>query len=258
MKAKLLSAVLFAAASCLASHEGWNGKRVAFLGDSITDARHIGCTSNYWNFLERDLGIVPLVYGRSGHKWKDVKGQVEQLVSEHPDGIDAIFVFAGTNDYKADIPLGDWFCIEDAKVDRGKGEVAVKHRVFNLDGDTFRGRINVVMKLLKEKYTDSDIFLLTPIHRGYATFGKKNIQPDESYSNGLGLFIDDYVVAVKEAGNVWSVSVIDLNAESGLFPLFKSHARFFCNADRDMLHPNNAGHERIEKAILRRIDRDLP
>ena len=258
MKAKLLSAALFAAASCLASHEGWNGKRVAFLGDSITDARHIGCTSNYWNFLERDLGIVPLVYGRSGHKWKDVKGQVEQLVSEHPDGIDAIFVFAGTNDYKADIPLGDWFCIEDAKVDRGKGEVAVKHRVFNLDGDPFRGRINVVMKLLKEKYTGSDIFLLTPIHRGYATFGKKNIQPDESYSNRLGLFIDDYVVAVKEAGNVWSVSVIDLNAESGLFPLFKSHARFFCNADRDMLHPNNAGHERIEKAILRRIDRDLP
>lgn len=51
----------------------------------------------------------------------------------------------------------------------------------------------------------------------------------------------------------WAVNVIDLNAESGLFPMSKSHARFFHNEERDMLHPNNAGHEQIAHAIMRRI-----
>ena len=232
---------------------GWVGRRVAFLGDSITDKNHIGCTSNYWNLLERDLGIVPLVYGRNGHTWKDVKTQAEQLVSEHPDGIEAIFVFAGTNDYNSNVPLGEWFEVEDAKVNRGGGEVPVKRRVPSLDGGTFRGRINCAMAILKASFPAADIFLMTPLHRGYAAFGPRNVQPDESYSNGIGLFVDEYVAAVKEAGNIWAVSVIDLNAESGLFPMSRSHAQFFYSAERDMLHPNDAGHERIEKAVLRHV-----
>ena len=61
----------------------WRGRRVAFLGDSITDARHIGCTSNYWNFLERDMGIVPLVYGINGHQFKHLLGQAETLYAAH-------------------------------------------------------------------------------------------------------------------------------------------------------------------------------
>ena len=86
-----------------------------------------------------------------------------------------------------------------------------------------------------------------------SVFGPSNVQPDEFHANGRGLFIDDYVAAVKEAGNVWAVNVIDLNAESGLFPLLKSHARFFHNEKSDMLHPNNAGHEQISRAIMRRL-----
>ena len=29
----------------------WRNRRVAFLGDSITDAVHVGTTKNYWQFL---------------------------------------------------------------------------------------------------------------------------------------------------------------------------------------------------------------
>ena len=29
----------------------WQGKKVAFLGDSITDKIHIGTEKNYWQFL---------------------------------------------------------------------------------------------------------------------------------------------------------------------------------------------------------------
>lgn len=91
------------------------------------------------------------------------------------------------------------------------------------------------------------------MHRGYATFGPENVQPDESFANGAGLFIDDYVAAVKEAGGVWAATVIDVHAESGLFPLFPEHAPFFHDAETDMLHPGTAGHRRIADAIERRL-----
>lgn len=240
--------------SSIAYGGDFTGAKVAFLGDSITDKRHIGCTSNYWNFIERDIGIVPLVYGRNGAQWTGLAQQAELLRAECPQGIAAIFVFAGTNDYNADVPLGEWFSVAEKEVNRGKNDLTVvKCRSFSFSDKTFRGRINKVMNRLKYDYPGTSIYVMTPIHRGYATFGSGNVQPDESHSNGIGLFIDDYVAVVKEVGNIWAVNVIDLNAESGLFPMLKSHARFFSNEDRDMLHPNNAGHELIAKAILRQM-----
>ena len=210
----------------------WSGKRVAFLGDSITDVRHIGCTSNYWNFLERDLGIVPLVYGINGHQWKHVFSQAEKLYAAHSNNVDEIVIFAGTNDYNANVPLGDW-----------------------QDGEkSFRGRIAAVMDYCARRFPGVTVWLMTPIHRGYATFGARNVQPDESYANTAGLWISDYVDVVKEAAGKWSSArLIDLYAETGLYPLEASHSKFFHNAQTDMLHPNTAGHERIAQTMMRHL-----
>lgn len=240
--------------SCAApSWANWRGSRVAFLGDSITDEAHIGCTVNYWGVLERDTGLLPIVLGRNGAQWCDLPEQIRSLAEKHGGAVDAIFVFAGTNDFNASVPLGDWFMEEDAIVDRGHGPVMVRRRKFSSDAATFRGRVNNAMSALKDGWPDADIFLLTPIHRGYAAFGPGNVQPDESHSNEVGLFIDDYVQAIREAGNIWAASVIDLNAESGLFPLLASHSIFFHDAESDMLHPGDRGHERIARAIERRL-----
>ena len=111
-----------------------------------------------------------------------------------------------------------------------------------MDGDTFRGRINIAMSYLKANFPDKQVILLTPIHRGYARFGDNNIQPDESYPNSLGLYADAYVDAVKEAANVWAVPVIDLNSICGLYPNADSHTRYFHDAQSDRLHPNSEGH----------------
>ena len=100
-----------------------------------------------------------------------------------------------------------------------------------------------------EHGADSQVILLTPIHRGYARFGDNNIQPDESYPNSLGLYADAYVDAVKEAANVWAVPVIDLNSICGLYPNADSHARYFHDAQSDRLHPNAEGHYRMAKAL---------
>ena len=54
---------------------------------------------------------------------------------------------------------------------------------------------------------------------------------------------------MKEAGNVWAAKVVDLNADSGLYPVSRAHDAYFSNAERDRLHPSTAGHGRIAEAI---------
>jgi acetyl esterase/lipase len=224
-------------------------KKVLFLGDSITDRRHIGCTKNYWGFLGDWYGFSPLVYGINGQQWSHIADQARAYMKDHKECPDVVFVFAGTNDYNANVPLGEWYEVSDVKVNRNGREVAVKKRALSMDGSTLRGRINSAMSFLKTSFPTSRFVLLTPIHRGFATFGANNVQPDEFHSNELGLFIDDYVEAVKEAGGVWAAKVVDINADSGLYPVSDAHVPFFSNGERDRLHPSAAGHERIAEAI---------
>ncbi len=224
-------------------------KKVLFLGDSITDARHIGCTKNYWGFLAERYGFKPLVYGINGQRWSDIVAQAKAYGNEHGECPDVVFVFAGTNDFNENVPLGEWYSLSEEKVNRNGKETVLKKRTLSRDGKTLRGRINVAMEHLVGRFPTAKIVLLTPIHRGYATFGANNVQPDESYANELGLFIDDYVNVVKEAGNVWGAKVVDLNADAGLYPKADSHVPFFSNGERDRLHPSDAGHRRIADAI---------
>ena len=94
---------------------------------------------------------------------------------------------------------------------------------------------------------------MTPLHRAYATFGSKNVQPDESYANGLDLFINDYVAVVREASSIWSVPVIDLFATSGMLPTIDSYMQYFINIERDRLHPNAKGHQRMARVIAAQL-----
>ena len=73
----------------------WKGRKVAFMGDSITDKAHVGTTKNYWQYLQEMLGLVPFVYGINGQQWRDVPGQCEKLRAERGGDIDAILIFAG-------------------------------------------------------------------------------------------------------------------------------------------------------------------
>ncbi len=56
--------------------------------------------------------------------------------------------------------------------------------------------------------------------------------------------------AVKEAGNLWAVPVIDLNAVSGLFPMMDEGAVYFKDKEKDRLHPNDEGHRRMAATLV--------
>lgn len=231
----------------------WYGARVGIIGDSISDPRVANGPEKYYWFMTREIGIIPCVVAQNGQQWNEVLPQANRLKSEYGDNIDAIIILMGTNDFNAGVPIGEWYTEEYVQVEAANGEQKSmqtrRYRVPNLDQSTFKGRINMALDSLKNMYPHQQIILMTPLHRGYAKFGETNIQPDENYTNSCGEYIDAYVNAVKEAGNVWAVPVIDLNAISGIFPLNRSQKEYFPR-DRDRLHPTDEGHERIARSLI--------
>ena len=240
----------------LVSHP-WQGKRVAYLGDSITDPNIKASKVKYWGFLEQWLQITPYVYGVSGRQWNDIPRQTDKLKQEHGQDVDAILIFMGTNDYNNGVPLGVWWDERVTQVEYGHGQtksmVTRRQRTPSMDPTTFRGRINIAMDSLKRTFPTKQIVLLTPIHRSDFHANEKNWQCDESYTNQCGEYLDAYINAVKEAGDVWAVPVIDWAASSGLFPLMDEYAQYFNKADTDRLHPNDKGHERMARTLMQQL-----
>ena len=236
----------------------WYGKRIAYIGDSVTDPNQGGGqVTHYWQFLADWLHSTPLVYAVSGYEWSHAVGLTDKLHQEVGEDVDAIIVFLGTNDYNSDLPLGCWFTEKPEQVQRGKGGKEFQdvrmHRSLSMDPSTVRGRINVAMKHLKELYPTKQLILLTPLHRGYAFFGNGNRQPSEDYRNEQGLYIDHYVEAIAEAAHVWAVPVIDIYSLSGLLPTMPSQRQYFCDEQNDQLHPNTQGHQRLAKTLLTQL-----
>lgn len=238
----------------MAQWHPWKGKRVAYFGDSITDPRNSGSKKKYWGFLQDWLGITPYVYGVSGRMWNDVPRQAQKLQEEHGDSVDAILIFMGTNDYNTGIPIGEWFTERPEQVMAGIHEtkhlVDRRHRYPVMSDSTYRGRINKALDCVKRMYPRKQIVLLTPIHRAEFYANEKNWQPREDYTNLCGEYLDAYVESVKEAGNLWAVPVIDLNALCGLYPLMDEMAQYFKNAENDRLHPNDEGHRRMALTLM--------
>ena len=122
-----------------------------------------------------------------------------------------------------------------------------------MDEGTFRGRMNIGIKRLKELFPDKQIVLFTPIHRARAEFGPTNLQPDESWQNLCGEYFSAYVDAVKEAANVWGVPVIDLNSVCGMNPMVEAQQPYFRDPATDLLHPSDKGQRRLALTMVRQL-----
>ena len=203
----------------------------------------------YWEYLSELLGLEPVVYGISGNQWDGIYKQALKMKEQKGPDVDAILIFAGTNDYNHGIPMGEFFS-ESTKQTNFNGTIVTrKYRTPNLNDSTFCGRLNKVMSYLKNNYPRQQIIIMTPIHRGFAKFSDKNVQPDENYANDKGLYIDAYIDALKQAALYWAVPLIDLYSISGLFPLVDAQGQYFHNNETDRLHPNATGDYWLAKTI---------
>lgn len=244
----------------LENKTSWRGKRVGFLGDSMTDPRNDACGTHYWGYLSQMLDIDARVYAKSGYTWENIYNLAQDMLKTEKDSLDAVFIWAGTNDYMHDTPMGEFFVEKDSSANVYGKILPRKHRDYVMDTSTFCGRINRMLSFLKKSYPHQQIVIMTPIHRAYANFSttkRANVQPDELFCNGVGLYIDDYVNAIKRGAELWSIPVIDLYSISGIFPLYTEYDEYIGNPSTDRLHPSNAGHKRLAETIKAQL-RALP
>ena len=214
------------------------GKRIAFLGDSITEG--VGVSSvekTYWNLVAQRTGAGVYGYGIGGTRiaknrlpgnnpYVDANwfgSRVEKMIS----AADIVVVFGGTNDFgHGDAPMG-----------------TMKDRT----NDTFYGAYHLLMQQLIHRYPYAQLVVMTPMHR----CSEEDMPFNEAGIRRAGV-LKDYVEAIREVAEFYSVPVVDLFAESGIQPRMEIHKKMYMP---DGLHPNDAGHVKIADCLLRVLNR---
>ncbi len=206
------------------------GKRIAFLGDSITEG--VGASTEDKKYVEvfrRNCGLqCAYNYGISGTRIARQKNPSENpnydkdfmsRVGDMNGDVDAVVVFGGSNDFgHGDAPLG-------AMGDQSEY--------------SFYGGCAILMKSLIKKYPNIPIVFLTPMHRA----------DENTPVNEIGLKrapLCDYVRALKKTAEAFSLPVLDLYAAGGMMPVIGEQNELYFT---DGLHPNDAGHEKLARML---------
>ena len=207
------------------------GKKINFLGDSITEGCGVSCEENiYHQIMKRNYGLAEARnYGVGGTRI------ARQIVPSEPQydrnfyiratemdkDADVIVVLGGTNDFgHGDAPIG-------AMADRSP--------------NTFYGACHWLFHYLIDAYPDAMIAICTPLHRSNEDNPKGDGNKDYHYGT-----LKDYVAVIREVAEYYSLPVIDLYANSGMTPKVEVIRERYMP---DGLHPNDAGHERMARYI---------
>ncbi len=206
------------------------GKKVAFLGDSITEGVGASCAQNkYVEVFAQKTGAQIKNYGISGTRiakqnsvssfpeWDNSFIQRAEIME---DDQDIVVVFGGTSDFgHGDAPFGT---MEDRTE------------------DTFYGALHVLYQKLLKKYPKAVLLILTPLHR----FDEK-----QSISKPQGGFptLAQYTDAIRQVAEFYSLPVLDLWANSGMSTRVAEVDQYYFT---DGLHPTDAGHARIASMLI--------
>ena len=211
-----------------------NGKKVCFLGDSITEGAGASSKEKCYVSLFRAAHPEAEVYnfGIGGTRIAKQKNPSENprwdldfvsRVAEMPEDVDLVCVFGGTNDFgHGDAPMGSFGCKTN---------------------DTFWGALYTLSKSLIEKYPTARIVFFTPLHR--------NTKPEPRYKGDGYWSLDDYAEAIRKNAAYFALPVLDLRTQSGIQPMVPVIAEKFT---KDGLHPNDAGYERLFRMIDRFVE----
>ncbi len=205
------------------------GKKVAFLGDSITAGVGVSepCYS-YPRVFEKLASCEVFVDGISATRIAPQKDDgVEIHPNQHfimrapflPADADIIVVFGGTNDFgHGNIPFGEF---EDRTV------------------DTFCGALHTLCQTLIQTHPKATVIFMTPLHR--------TTEDDEVNEIGLPRKkLISYVEMIRRVCEYYALPVLDLYALSGMQPAVPINRELYMP---DGLHPSNAGAEKIARLL---------
>lgn len=207
------------------------GKKINFLGDSITQgagascvqARYVDRVAEFSGALCRNYGISGTRIARKLHPVGPVDYDLDfcMRVDTMDADADAVVVFGGTNDFgHGDAPMG-------VMSDRTP--------------ETFYGALHTLYSSLLCRYPRARIIVLTPLHRCAEDF---SVEKQPGVEN---LPLKRYVEAIREVAEYYALPVLDLYAMSGMQPNVPVIKEMYLP---DGLHPNDAGHRRLAELIV--------
>ena len=213
-------------------------KKIVFLGDSITEGHGVKAPEN--RFVDRiaaQTGAICKNFGIGGtriakqtvpspsERWDlDFLSRVPEL----DEDADIVVLFGGTNDWgHGDAKFGDFE---------------------SRDIYTFYGALHTLYTMLIEKYPSSQIVVLTPLHRSRPN----ELEPitDTEHSNKPQI-LKDYVNAIREVAEYYSIPVLDLYKTSGIQPEIPVIKEMYIP---DGLHPNDEGHKLLANRIVKFLE----
>lgn len=208
--------------------------KINFLGDSITAGHGASDikTKGYVGLIASKTGAVCRNYGIGGTTIAPITMDVpddiwKQDFCKRADGMDpdadCVIIFGGTNDF--------------GHGDGNFGKLGDKDKV------SFYGCLDYLFKSIIEKYPNSKIGIITPLHREGEN-GKSN-----HWDRSVGLY--DIVNAIREVAEYYSLPVLDLFKESGLQPKVPAIKEKYMP---DGLHPNDAGYEILAEKVIKFIE----
>lgn len=204
------------------------GLKANFLGDSITEG--VGASSaefTYPNLLKEEFGLAEARnYGIGGTRlareisntWAgndDDRNMCARSLTMDPDA-DIVVLFGGSNDF------GHGTAPRGLPTDRTR--------------DTFWGACHEVMRNLIERYPDSAIIVVTPMHR------HNENDPHGDYRTYDLDCLSVYADIIRTVAEYYSLPVLDLYRISGIQPEIPVMREKFMP---DGLHPNDAGYKKI-------------
>ena len=201
------------------------GKKINFLGDSITEGVGTSAPENrYVDVCARLLELREAKnYGISGTRLArqtipTVNNPRFDLdfcsrVMEMDADADVVVVFGGTNDF-------------------GHGDAQIGKMSDRTD-NSFYGACHTLMQSLRCRFINSEIVIMTPLHRLY----------EEQEGKAP---LSTYVNIIREVAEYYSLPVLDLYALSGINPVIPEVMEKYMP---DGLHPNDAGAEIVAKRL---------
>ncbi len=217
---------------CSNNKNHWQGKTFITLGDSITwqdnkaySQGKIGAIAKgYQTILSKALRFSSYYNaGVSGRPMANgsLNGDGTVITAQGIDynAYDVCIIAVGTNDFRLDIPLGEYKDIGD------------------YDINTFYGAYQKTLQCILTTNRNITICLFTPLQRNNAGYNTTS-------RNRSGHTLGDYVKAIKDIGEKYSLPVCDLYTDSGID---ESNLSVYT---MDGLHPNDIGYERMGACVV--------
>ena len=207
------------------------GKKIAFLGDSISDERSSlapQIEKYYYRYIQENTGCEIYMHGCAGtgfnYRHEGKQDSINDRVTDIPNDADFIVVFAGTNDWGNNngTILGD---MEDYLNNRD-----------NPYSSLYSAIGNTIEKLVS-KFPFGKIAFITPLPRWDK--GADMLHG----ANSRGFTLRQVAKAIIEICEWWSIPVLDLNANSNICTngTLATGPVYYL----DGLHPNTKGNKEI-------------